>query len=94
VLGDECLAGVIPLEAMNLIADPATQRLIPDPAHPDELSSEELTRLIGMRAVSLSEARVYLSRLVDRAAQGESFVIAKDGKPLVKVTSFSATVDG
>jgi clan AA aspartic protease/prevent-host-death family protein len=93
VLGDECLVGVIPLEGMDLIVDPATQQLIPDPAHPDELSSEELTRSLGMRAVSLSEARVYLSRLVDQAAQGESFVIAKDGKPLVKVMSFVASGD-
>jgi len=90
ILGDECLVGVIPLEAMDLVVEPATQTLIPNPAHPDELSSEELTHLLGMRAVSLSEARVYLSRLVDRAAQGESFVIAKEGTPLVQVLPYSA----
>lgn len=89
ILGEECLVGVIPLEAMDLIVDPATQQLIPNPAHPDELSSEELTRLIGTRAVSLGEARVYLSRLLDQAAQGESFVIAKDGKPLVRIVPYA-----
>jgi antitoxin (DNA-binding transcriptional repressor) of toxin-antitoxin stability system len=31
-----------------------------------------------------------LSRLVDQAANGESFVIAKAGKPLVKVTRLDA----
>jgi antitoxin (DNA-binding transcriptional repressor) of toxin-antitoxin stability system len=31
-----------------------------------------------------------LSRLVDQAAKGESFVIAKAGKPLVKVIALNA----
>jgi antitoxin (DNA-binding transcriptional repressor) of toxin-antitoxin stability system len=31
----------------------------------------------------------HLSELVDRAALGEAFVIAKDGKPLVKVVPFA-----
>lgn len=88
ILGDECLVGVIPLEAMDLIVDPATQQLVPNPAHPDELSSEELTRLIGTRSVSLSEAHACLSRLVDQAAQGESVVIARDGRPLARIVPY------
>ncbi len=35
VLGDECLMGVIPLEAMDLIVDPKLRRVIANPAHPD-----------------------------------------------------------
>jgi len=35
VLGDECMVGVIPLEAMDLVVDPKRQQLIPNPAHPD-----------------------------------------------------------
>jgi clan AA aspartic protease len=35
VLGDECLMGVIPLEAMDLVVDPKQQRVTPNPAHPD-----------------------------------------------------------
>ena len=35
--------------------------------------------------VNIHEAKTHLSRLVDRAAKGESFIIAKAGKPLVKV---------
>ncbi len=35
----------------------------------------------------MHEAKTQLSRLVDKAAKGESFVIAKAGKPLVKVTA-------
>jgi prevent-host-death family protein len=38
-----------------------------------------------MRTVNIHEAKTHLSRLVDEAAKGEPFVIAKAGKPLVKV---------
>lgn len=40
-----------------------------------------------MRAVNIHDAKTHLSRLVDQAAKGESFVIAKAGKPLVKVVA-------
>ena len=35
VMGDEPLLGVIPIEAMDCIVDPATQELRVNPAHPD-----------------------------------------------------------
>jgi clan AA aspartic protease len=35
VLGDECLMGVLPLEAMDLVVDPKLRRVTPNPAHPD-----------------------------------------------------------
>jgi clan AA aspartic protease len=35
VLGDECLMGVLPLEAMDLVVDPKLQRVTANPAHPD-----------------------------------------------------------
>jgi len=38
-----------------------------------------------MRQVNIHEAKTHLSRPVDAAAKGEPFVIAKAGKPLVKV---------
>ena len=40
-----------------------------------------------MRTVNIHEAKTHLSRLVDEAAKGEPFIIAKAGKPLVKVMS-------
>ena len=40
--------------------------------------------------VNIHEAKTQLSRLVDRAARGEAFVIAKAGKPMVKVASIDA----
>jgi prevent-host-death family protein len=39
-----------------------------------------------MQTVNIHEAKTHLSRLVEQAAKGEPFVIAKAGKPLVKVT--------
>ena len=43
-----------------------------------------------MTTVNIHEAKTQLSRLVDRAAKGEAFVIAKAGKPLVKVSRIDA----
>ena len=43
-----------------------------------------------METVNIHEAKTQLSKLVDRAARGEAFVIARAGKPLVKVTALDA----
>ena len=43
-----------------------------------------------MRQVNIHEAKTNLSRLVEEAARGESFVIAKAGKPMVKVVPLDA----
>ena len=43
-----------------------------------------------MRTFNIQEAKMQLSRLVERAAKGEGFIIAKAGKPLVKVVPLSA----
>jgi prevent-host-death family protein len=39
-----------------------------------------------MKQVNLYEAKTHLSTLVDEAAAGEEIVIAKNGKPLAKLT--------
>lgn len=43
-----------------------------------------------MQTVNIHEAKTHLSRLIEQAAKGEPFVIAKAGKPMVKVTALSA----
>ncbi len=43
-----------------------------------------------MRTVNIHEAKTHLSRLVEQAARGEAFIIAKAGKPLVKVVPLDA----
>jgi prevent-host-death family protein len=47
-----------------------------------------------MRTVNIHEAKTHLSRLVEQAAKGEPFVIARAGKPLVKVVALDAPAAG
>lgn len=47
-----------------------------------------------MLTINIHEAKTHLSRLVDQAANGEPFVIAKAGKPLVKVVPLGAPEAG
>ena len=46
-----------------------------------------------MVTVNIHEAKTQLSKLVDQAARGEAFVIAKAGKPLVRVTALEAPAE-
>lgn len=45
-----------------------------------------------MQIVNIHEAKTHLSRLIERAAKGEPFVIAKSGKPMVKVVAIDTPV--
>lgn len=45
-----------------------------------------------MRTINIHEAKTHLSRLVEEAAQGEPFVIAKAGKPKVQVIRIDALI--
>ncbi|MEZ5584663.1 MAG: type II toxin-antitoxin system prevent-host-death family antitoxin [Candidatus Competibacteraceae bacterium] len=47
-----------------------------------------------MQIINIHQAKTQLSRLVEQAAQGEPFVIAKAGKPLVKVMALNAPETG
>ena len=40
-----------------------------------------------MKTVNIHHAKTQLSKLVDEAANGDPFIIAKAGKPMVKVTA-------
>lgn len=44
-----------------------------------------------MKTVNMHEAKTNLSRLVEGAVKGEPFVIARAGKPMVKVTVIEDT---
>lgn len=46
-----------------------------------------------MQTVNIHEAKTQLSKLVEQAAKGESFIIAKAGKPMVKVMPLDAPVE-
>jgi prevent-host-death family protein len=43
-----------------------------------------------MHTINIHQAKTHLSRLVEEAANGEVFVIAKAGKPMVKVVPLAA----
>jgi prevent-host-death family protein len=43
-----------------------------------------------MVTVNIHEAKTQLSKLIDQAVKGEAFMIAKAGKPLVKVAALDA----
>jgi prevent-host-death family protein len=43
-----------------------------------------------MKTVNMHEAKTHLSKLVEGAVNGEPFIIARAGKPLVKVTMIEA----
>ena len=43
-----------------------------------------------MRTVNMHEAKTHLSRLVQAAADGEPFIIARAGKPIVRVVAVEA----
>ena len=43
-----------------------------------------------MHTVNIHEAKTHLSRLVDQAAKGDAFIIAKAGKPMVKVIALDS----
>lgn len=44
-----------------------------------------------MQTVNIHEAKTNLSRLIALAGQGEPFIIAKAGKPLVKVVAINTS---
>jgi prevent-host-death family protein len=46
-----------------------------------------------MKTVNIHEAKTQLSKLVEEASKGEPFVIAKAGRPVVKVTALHAPTD-
>lgn len=48
---------------------------------------------VVVRSVNMHEAKTHLSRLVDEAAAGQSFVICKAGRPMVRVMPIDSGED-
>jgi prevent-host-death family protein len=46
-----------------------------------------------MRTINIHQAKTHLSRLVDEAVDGAPFIIAKAGKPLVKVVPLEEPIN-
>jgi prevent-host-death family protein len=49
-----------------------------------------MSQAANMHTYNIHEAKTQLSKLVEQAAKGEPFVIAKAGKPMVKVIALDA----
>jgi prevent-host-death family protein len=47
-----------------------------------------------METVNIHQAKTHLSRLLERVAKGEGFIIAKAGKPLAKVVPLTTPDPG
>lgn len=47
-----------------------------------------------MKTVNIHEAKTHLSRLLEGAAKGEAFIIAKAGKPIAKVVAIESAGSG
>jgi prevent-host-death family protein len=45
-----------------------------------------------MKTVNIHKAKTNLSKLIEQAVNGEPFIIANAGKPLVKVTRIDAPI--
>ena len=46
-----------------------------------------------MQQVNIHEAKTNLSRLIEKAIDGEPFIIAKAGKPMVTVSAYTPPPD-
>ena len=46
------------------------------------------------QTINIHEAKTQMSRLIEQAVKGDSFIIAKAGKPLVKVVRLDAPSAG
>ncbi|MEE4378166.1 MAG: type II toxin-antitoxin system Phd/YefM family antitoxin [Candidatus Competibacteraceae bacterium] len=47
-----------------------------------------------MTQVNIHEAKTNLSKLIERALQGEEFIIARAGKPVARLTAIQPTEHG
>lgn len=47
-----------------------------------------------MQTINIHEAKTHLSRLVEEAAKGKPFIIAKAGKPMAKVMALETPTGG
>lgn len=47
-------------------------------------------QVVFVKVINVQEAKTHLSRLMDAAAAGEEIILGKHGKPMVRLSSFTA----
>jgi prevent-host-death family protein len=51
-------------------------------------NSTRTDQIFSMKVVNVQEAKTHLSRLMEEAVAGESILLAKHGKPLVRLSAY------
>jgi prevent-host-death family protein len=46
-------------------------------------------QIFVMKVINVQEAKTHLSRLIEEAVEGECILLAKHGKPLVKLSAYT-----
>jgi prevent-host-death family protein len=57
-------------------------------APPDLTNEPDQTRFEVMKILNVQEAKTHLSRLMEDAAAGEEILLAKHGKPMVRLSAY------
>jgi prevent-host-death family protein len=60
-------------------------KILPPPL--DKSTSTD--QIFGMKVINVQEAKTHLSRLIEEVVGGESILLAKHGKPLVKLSAYT-----
>lgn len=55
---------------------------------PDLTNEPDQTRFEAMKILNVQEAKTHLSRLMEDAAAGEEILLAKHGKPMVRLSAY------
>jgi prevent-host-death family protein len=55
---------------------------------PDLTNEPDQTRFEVMKILNVQEAKTHLSRLMEDAAAGEEILLAKHGKPMVRLSAY------
>ncbi len=69
--------------------NPARKGILPA-LDPDFKNQPNQTKLSEVKVINVQEAKTHLSRLMDQAAAGEEVILGKHGKPMVRLSSFTA----
>jgi antitoxin (DNA-binding transcriptional repressor) of toxin-antitoxin stability system len=77
----------------NRLFDFTPDTLTKDPSQNKLSFSLSLFMEVHMQQVNIHEAKTNLSKLIQKAVQGESFIIAKSGKPMVTVSAYTPPME-
>ena len=89
--GDGCLVKPKHPQIFSAKSSACHAALRLDSAHqmaPDLTNEPDQTRFEAMKILNVQEAKTHLSRLMEEAAAGEEILLAKHGKPMVRLSAY------